>query len=118
MDFIEELPNSNGFNSILVVVDQLTKWAIFIPMTTQLNTAGLVDLIIDNIVTQHGFPSNVISDQGSKFTSWLWKATCTALGMKVSLSTAFHPQPDGQTERVNQVLEQYLRIFAKYKQDN
>ena len=118
MDFIEELPNSNGFNSILVVVDRLTKWAIFIPTTTRLNTAGLVDLVIDNVVTQHGFPSNVVSDRGSKFTSRLWKATCTALGMKVSLSTAFHPQSDGQTERVNQVLEQYLRVFVNYKQNN
>ena len=119
MDFIKELSNSNGFNSILVVVDRLTKWGIFIPTTTRLNTAGLVDLIINNVVMQHGFPSNIVSDRGLKFTSGLWKATTyTALGIKVLLLTAFHPQSDGQTERVNQVLEQYLRIFANYKQDN
>ena len=118
MDFVKELPNSNGFNSILVVVDRLTKRALLIPTTTRLNAAGLVDLVIDNVVTQHGLPSNIVSDRGSKFTSRLWKATCMALGMKVSLSTTFHPQSDGQTERVNQVWEQYLRIFANYKQDN
>ncbi|KAK4683964.1 putative transposase, partial [Tremellales sp. Uapishka_1] len=118
MDFVEELPNSNGFDSILVVVDRLTKWAIFIPTTTRLRAAGLVDLIIDNVITQHGMPSSIVSDRGSKFTSKLWAAMCNALGIKVSLSTAFHPQTDGQTERVNQTLEAYLRYFVNYNQDN
>jgi transposase InsO family protein len=118
MDFVEELPNSNGFNSILVVVDRLTKYATFIPTTTRLSTAGLVDLVIDNIVSRHGLPRSIISDRGSKFTSMLWREMCSVLGIKVSLSTAFHPQTDGQTERVNQVMEQYLRLFTSYKQDN
>ena len=64
MDFIEELPKSNGFNSIPVMVNQLTKWVIFIPTTTRLDTVGLVDAIIDNIKTQHGLPLNIVSDQG------------------------------------------------------
>jgi len=118
MDFIEELPNSNGYNSILVVVDRLTKWAVFIPTTTTLKAAGLADLIIDHIICQHGIPRSIISDRGSKFTSRVWGSICSILGIKVSLSTAFHPQTDGQTERVNQVLEQYLRVFTNYKQDN
>jgi hypothetical protein len=118
MDFVEELPRSDGFNSILVVVDRLTKWSIFIPTTTKLSTLGLVDLIIDNVVCQHGLPTSIISDRGSKFTSRLWRGMCKSLGTKVSLSTAFHPQSDGQTERVNQVLEQYLRTFVNYRQDD
>jgi transposase InsO family protein len=118
MDFVEELPASNGYNSILVVVDRLTKYATFIPTTTKLSTAGLVDLIVDNVVSRHGLPTSIISDRGSKFTSKLWAAMCKVLGIKVSLSTAFHPQTDGQTERVNQVMEQYLRQFTNYKQDN
>jgi len=99
MDFIEELPESSGFNSILVVVDRLTKWAIFIPTSTRLNTAGLVDLVINNVISQHGIPTSIVSDRGSKFTSGLWAAMCKALGVRINLSTAFHPQTDGQTER-------------------
>nr|XP_031857102.1 uncharacterized protein CI109_007532 [Kwoniella shandongensis]KAA5524173.1 hypothetical protein CI109_007532 [Kwoniella shandongensis] len=118
MDFVEELPKSKGYNSILVVVDRLTKWAVFIPTTTKLTALGCVDLIVDNIITQHGLPSSIVSDRGSKFTSRVWDGVCKSLGIKASLSTAWHPQTDGQTERVNQVLEQYLRIFTSYKQDN
>ena len=118
MDFIEELPMSNGFNSILVVVDRLTKWGIFIPTTTTLNASGLAELLIDNVFAEHGLPVSIISDRGSKFTSKLWAAICAALKVKVSLSTAFHPQTDGQTERVNQVLEHYVRLFTNYKQDD
>ena len=117
MDFVEELPKSNGFNSILVVVDRLSKWAIFILTTTKLSTVGLIDLVIDHVVSQHGLPSSIISDRGSKFTSHLWAGINKALGIRVALSTAFHPQTDGQTERVNQVLEQCLRVFVSYKQD-
>jgi len=101
-----------------VVVDRLTKWAIFIPTTTKLDTTGLVKLIIDNVICHHGMPTLIISNQGSKFTSQIWAKTCRLLGTKVALSTAFHPQTDGQTERVNQVLEQYLRIFVSNRQDD
>ena len=118
MDFIEELPQSNGFNSILVVVDRLTKWAIFIPTTTRLTSAQLADLVISHVVCQHGFPMSIVSDRGSKFTSRVWLALNKALGTQLKLSTAYHPQTDGQTERVNQVLEHYLRVFVSYKQDN
>ena len=118
MDFIEELPESDGYNSILVVVDRLTKWAIFIPTTTRLKASGLVDLIVDKVVTVHGLPRSIVSDRGSKFTSRLWGDMCESLGIQAKLSTSFHPQTDGQTERVNQVLEQYIRVFGNYKQDD
>ncbi|EIW70139.1 hypothetical protein TREMEDRAFT_30259, partial [Tremella mesenterica DSM 1558] len=102
MDFIEELPNSHGYNSILVVVDRLTKWAIFIPTTTKLTAAGLSELILDYVVAQHGLPENIVSDRGSKFTSKFWKNLTDSLGIRLHLSTAYHPQTDGQTERTNQ----------------
>lgn len=118
MDFIEQLPKSNKHDSILVIVDRLTKWAIFIPTTTTLTSSGLAELILDRLISQHGLPNAIVSDRGSKFTSKLWRYLMSRLGIQLRLSTAFHPQTDGQTERVNQVLEQYLRIFTSYNQDD
>jgi transposase InsO family protein len=118
MDFVEQLPLSGSFDSILVVVDRLTKWAIFIPTTTTLTSAQLAELLIDRLISQHGLPDAIVSDRGSKFTSKLWRYFMSRLGVNLRLSTAFHPQTDGQTERVNQVLEQYLRIFTSYNQDD
>ena len=118
MDFIEELPSSHGYNSILVVVDRLTKWAIFVPTTTRLNSPGLAELFVQYVVSQHGLPTNIVSDRGSKFVSKFWRQLTSDLDIKLNLSTAYHPQTDGQTERVNQVLEQYLRVFTSYNQDD
>lgn len=118
MDFIEQLPKSSKYDSILVIVDRLTKWAIFIPTTTTLTSSGLAELILDRLISQHGLPNAIVSDRGSKFTSKLWRYLMSRLGIQLRLSTAFHPQTDGQTERVNQVLEQYLRIFTSYNQDD
>jgi len=118
MDFIEELPSSNGYNSILVVVDRLTKWAIFVPTTTTLTSPGLADIILREVVSQHGLPTSIVSDRGSKFTAHFWRNLTDLMGVKLNLSTAYHPQTDGQTERVNQIVEQYLRIFASYNQDD
>lgn len=118
MDFIEPLPTSSGFDSILVIVDRLTKWSIFIPTTTRLNSPKLAQLVIDNVISQHGVPVSIVSDRGSKFTSRFWRYVTAKLGIDLRLSTAFHPQTDGQTERVNQVLEQYLRFFSDENQDD
>ena len=98
MDFIEPLPPSHGFDSILVIVDRLTKWAIYIPTTTRLTAPNLAQLIIDNVISQHGIPESIISDRGSKFVSKFWGYVTSKLGIDVRLSTAYHPQPDGQTE--------------------
>jgi len=68
MDFIKQLPESSGFNSILVVVDQLLKWATFILMTVHLTSASLADLLIDPVFSQHGLPNAIVSDQGLNFT--------------------------------------------------
>ena len=118
MDFVKELPKSNGFNSILVIVDWLSKWAIFIPTTTKLSMVGMINLMINHVVSQHGLPSRIVLDRRSIFASHLWAGINEALGIRVALSMAFHPQTDGQTACVNQVLEQYLRVFVSDKQDN
>ena len=118
MDFIDQLPRSDDFDAILVVVCRLTKMALFIPTTTSVSTSDLVDLFIRNVFSKHGVPSDIVSDRGSRFTSKLWTAISKALGIQQNLSTAYHPQTDGQTERVNQIVETYLRLYVNYDQDD
>ena len=118
MDLIEQLPISNGFDAILVVVDRLTKMATFIPTTGTMTAEDLARLYLNNIWRYHGLPQTVISDRGSEFTSRFWKSLTKLLHIEHNFSTAYHPQSDGQTERVNQTLEQYLRVYANYKQDD
>ena len=118
MDLIETLPLSNGFDSILVIVDRLTKMSLFIPTHTSMTAPDLAQLYLQHVFSKHGCPDTIISDRGSEFTSSFWRSLCQLLGIKQSLSTAFRPQTDGQTERTNQTLEQYLRIYTDYQQSN
>jgi hypothetical protein len=110
MDFIVGLPRTQkGNDSIWVIVDRLTKVAHFIPVKTTYSGDKLAHLYIDNILRLHGIPSRIVSDRGPQFTSRFWKSLHTALGTKLDFSSAYHPQTDGQTERVNQILEDLLR---------
>lgn len=118
MDFIEPLPTSHNFDSILVIVDRLTKWSIFVPTSTRLTSPQLAQLIIDHVISQHGVPESIVSDRGSKFVSKFWKHVTDKIGINLRLSTAYHPQTDGQTERINQIVEQYLRCYGSYLQDD
>lgn len=118
MDFIEELPGSSSNNSILVVVDRFTKMARFIPTVITATSKDLAILMVKHIFTKHGIPDSIISDRGAKFVSKFWQRVCSSLGIDRKLSTAYHPETDGQTERINSVLEQYLRIYVNYQQDD
>lgn len=118
MDFIEQLPESSGFTSILVVVDRLTKQSLFIPTTDNIDSPGLAKLFIMHVFSKHGVPSHVTSDRGSEFVSRFFRALGTALDMKLHFTSGYHPEGDGQTERTNQTLEQYLRFYCNYQQDN
>ena len=112
MDFITQLPATvNGYDAIVVFVCRLTKMAHFVPTYTTLTAVELAYLYIAHIVKLHGLPKEIISDRDSKFTSHFWRALCDIMGTKQGLSTAFHPQTDGQTERVNRVLEEMLRHY-------
>jgi len=118
MDFITDLPKSEGYDAILVVVDRLTKMSHFIPSNKDMNTRQFAKTFIKEIFRLHGLPKDIITDRGTIFTSDLWKETTKILGIERRLSTAFHPQTDGQTERTNATLEQYLRAYSNYQQDN
>ena len=118
MDFIETLPTSSGFDSILVVVDRLTKQAIFIPTTVHCTSEDLAIIFIMHVFSKHGVPEHVTSDRGPEFVSRFFRTLGKALDMKLHFTSGYHPEGDGQTERTNQTLEQYLRIFCNYQQDN
>nr|AAL69435.1 Putative polyprotein [Oryza sativa]AAN04915.1 Putative polyprotein [Oryza sativa Japonica Group]AAP52154.1 retrotransposon protein, putative, Ty3-gypsy subclass [Oryza sativa Japonica Group] len=109
MDFITGLPKTQGgYDSMWVVVDRLTKVARFIPMKTTYGGNKLAELYFARIVSLHGVPKKIVSDQGSQFTSHFWKKLQEELGTRLNFSTAYHPQTDGQTERLNQILEDML----------
>lgn len=118
MDFIDQLPLSNGFDTIFVVVDRLSKMAIFMCTTTKVTSLGLAHLFIQHVFSKHGSPTDIVSDRGNKFISSFWKDFCRCLGIQQSLSTAYRPQTDGQTERVNQAVEMFIRLYVNYDQDN
>ncbi|KAL0560509.1 hypothetical protein IC582_000914 [Cucumis melo] len=113
MDFITGLPRTlRGFTVIWVVVDRLTKSAHFVPGKSTYTASKWTQLYMSEIVRLHGVPVSIVSDRDARFTSKFWKGLQTAMGTRLDFSTAFHPQTDGQTERLNQVLEDMLRACA------
>lgn len=118
LDFIVKLPLSDGFDSVLVVIDRMTKMGHFIPCNEACNAKEVATLVRKNIFKLHGTPSNIVSDRGVSFNSTFWKNYLESLGIKRTMSTAYHPQTDGQTERLNAILKQYLRAYVNYAQDD
>jgi len=116
-DFITKLPIAQGYDSVLVVVDRLTKMVHFVPTTEKTLAEGLARLFKDNVWKLHGLPESIISDRGLQFVAGIMQELNRMLGIESKLSTVFHPQTDGQTERVNQELEQYLRMFIDHRQE-
>ena len=106
-----------GYDSILVVVDRFTKMVHFVPTTEKTTAEGLARLFRDNVWQLHGLPESIISDRGPQFAAGLIRELNKMLGIKTKLSTVFHPQTDGQTERMNQKLEQYLHMFIDHHQE-
>jgi hypothetical protein len=110
MDFIVGLPNtSQRHDSIWVIVDRLTKTAHFLPVHTTYNAKKYAEIYLDQIVRLHGIPKTIISDRGAQFVPRFWEQLQQALGTNLIQSSAYHPQTDGQTERINQILEDMLR---------
>jgi transposase InsO family protein len=118
MDFIPELPESSGYDNILVIVDKLTKYALFIPVTTKIKDIDTARLFFHHVIAQYGIPRQIISDRDAKWRGDFWKEICRLLGSRRSLTTAFHPQADGQTEIMNQTLEIALRAYVGPQRDD
>jgi transposase InsO family protein len=109
IDFITGLPKLEGKEVIMVVVDRLTKYAHFIALAHPYSASTVAQTYLDNVYKFYGLPSSIVSDRDPIFTSRLWKELTTLLGIQLNMSTVYHPQSDGQTKRVNQCLESYLR---------
>src|SRR6266571_5003684 len=118
MDFIKQLPSSSGFTSILVVMDRLSKQCIFIPTHDTITSPELAKLFLLNVFSKHGVPSHITSDRGPEFVSHFFRSLGKALDIRLHFTSGYHPEGDGQTEQMNQTLEQYLRIYCNYQQDN
>jgi hypothetical protein len=117
MDLITMLPKTpRGFDAVIVFVDRLTKMAHFAPTTTGVTAPELAKIFMNTVFKLHGMPKIIISDRDSKFTSNFWRSFTKLMDTKLGLSTAYHPQTDGQSERMNRTLEQMLRAFCGEKQ--
>src|SRR5258708_11568534 len=118
MDFIEQLPTSEGFTAILVIMDRLTKQLLFIPTHNMVDAPQLAQLFLTHIFLKHSTPGHVTSDHGTEFMSHFFRSLGSLLSMKLHFMSGYHPEGDSQMEWINQVLEQYLWAYMNYQQDN
>ena len=123
MNFVTGLPiltdwKRDSYDSILVIVDRLTKMVDYKPVKITIDAQGLAEVIIDVIIRHHSLPDSIVTDKGSLFTSKFWLSLCYFLGIKRWLSTAFHPQTDGQIKRQNSIIEAYLQAFVNFEQND
>jgi hypothetical protein len=117
-DLIEGLPPSDGFDTLLVVVDRFTKMIVLIPCHRNLNAEKLADLFVKHVWCKYGLPDTLVSDRAPEFVSRFWRRVCLLLKIAPKYSVAHHPQTDGQTERINQIVEQFIRFFVNERQDD
>jgi transposase InsO family protein len=118
IDFIVELPESHGYDTIMCIIDSLTKCAHFIPTHTTINVEGTALLFLKEVWKHHGTPRVVVSNRGPQFVTTFMCELCKLLGIKLTLSTAYHPQTNSQTKHVNHMIEGYLHTFTSRRQDN
>ncbi len=117
MDFVIGLSillnwKGDSYDSILVIVDRLTKMVHYEPLNITIDAPGLAEVIIDVVVRHHRVPKSIVTDRGSLFTFKFWFSLCYFLSIKRKLSTTFHPETNDQTERQNSTMEAYLRVFV------
>lgn len=118
MDFITQLPESEGYDAILVVVDRLTKMKHVMACHGTCDAEEVARRFVRHVWRLHGLPTTIVPDRGTQFVSDFWKHLTQRLGVQSLLSTTYHPETDGQTENTNAILEQYLRAYVGYLQDD
>ena len=118
VDMITDLPSCLGYDAILVIVDMKSKDIIAVPCNKTLDSEGYANILLKHLYVHHGLPEKITSDRGPQFVSNFTKDLYKKLGIKGNPSTAYHPQTDGQTERMNREIKNYLRIFINYRQDD
>ncbi len=118
MDFMVSLPPSKGFDAIMVMVDRFSKMVHFIPIKDEATAQETGRLFFSHIFKHHGLPKDIVADRNPKFTSKFWRALWKRMGSELKMSTSFRPQTDGQTERVNLVIQQFLRNYVAADQQD
>ena len=119
MDFITDLPPSikSGAKTLLIITNRLSKGVILIPILL-ISAPAVAAAFMERYIPYHGFPKAIINDRRTQFTNAVWAIICETLGIERRLSLAYHPETDGATERVNQVIQPYLRAYTTFSQDN
>lgn len=113
VDLVTDLPESpSGLDTIITVVDRCTKMVVLIPTSKSCNASMFTQLMLDHVFNKYGYPTDILSDRDKRFTGFFWTTCCQLWKIKPNFSTAFHPQSDGQTERVNRAIEQILRAHT------
>ena len=118
MDFIKQPLASSGHTAILVVMDHLSKQCIFIPTDDMITSPELAKLFLLHVFSKHRVPSHITSDRGSEFVSHFFRSLGKALDIHLHFTSGYHLKGDGQTDRMNQMLEQYLCIYCNYQKEN
>jgi hypothetical protein len=118
MDFIEGLPAAGGYTAILVIIDRASKQAILLPCDAHITSEELARLFLLHVFSKHGIPEHCTSDRGSKFVSDFFRSLGQLLNMELHFTSGYHPEADGQTERANQTIEQYIHMYCSYQQDD
>jgi hypothetical protein len=113
LDFVEGLPKSGGYDTIMVIIDKFTKYGHFLPLKHPYTAMTVAQLYVDQVYKLHSLPSVIISDRDKVFTSAFWKQLFTLTDTTMNMSSSYHPQTDGQTERLNQCMETYLRCMTQ-----
>lgn len=112
MDFITGLPNSFGYTVIMVVIDRLSKYNHFLPLKTDYSSKSVADTFMKNVVKHHGVPKSIVFDRDKVFISSFWRELFKLQGTALAMTSAYHPQSDGQSEALNKCLEMYLRCLT------
>ena len=114
VDLITQLPDSHGFDAIFVCTDLFTKQVHAVPCNTTISAEEIADIYYREIFKLHGLPLRFVSDRGPQFNAKVMRALLSRLGIKTSFMSGYHPQANGQTERANQEVEKYLRLYTDY----